>query len=131
MRYPKQSPVSTVKYIDYRLTLRIVQPFDHLVLRSLKVTFRERWNHMRNNACIKNQFTQTGRVMNPGKHSILLLIQQSISNLNERMCGNINVPTKSMILSGMIPNSDGLWNVSQLTPELQTIVHDNMVFQWA
>ena len=92
------------------------------------MTFRELWNHMRNNACINNQFMQTGRVMNPGKNSIILLIQQCINDLNERMCRNINIATKSVILCGMIPDSNGLWIVSQLTLELKTMVHYKLVY---
>lgn len=73
-------------------------------------------------------YTSTGRVENPGKHYYLELIKECFEELNSKMSEAVNMAMKSMIICGVIPDTDGEWKVSQLSKELQVVVNANMPY---
>ena len=65
-----------------------------------------------------------GKVHNPGKSYFLQLAARCVRDVNrERDEDGISFARKAMIITGLALNTNGLWEVRQLTPELQRIVH--------
>jgi len=55
-------------------------------------------------------------------------VKDCISELNERMTGDIKMSQKAMIMCGLVPDSDGLWKIEQLSSELKVIVLNNLTY---
>ncbi len=98
------------------------QPFDQLLLRSFKAEWTKRWDKKRNEKVQEGEFTSAGRVRNPGKYFFLKLVKEVVDEFNERTIGNISFSRKSLMMCGLISGENGVWEVGQLTDELQQVV---------
>lgn len=56
----------------------------------------------------------------------MLLIKECIDGLNQRISGTMKMARKSMIMCGLIPDSDGVRKISQLSSELKEIAARNV-----
>ena len=97
-----------------------------MLLRSFKSKWRKRWDKKRNELVQARLFTNSGRVANPGKYFYLNLVTEIVDDLNNRTIGNCSIARKSMIKCGLIYNTSGTWEISQLTDQLQDIVQNNL-----
>jgi len=76
---------------------------------------------------MNGQYTGKGGLLNRGKHYYLELLNECIDELNSKISGNVTIATRAMIIHGLIPDSDGVWKISQLSQDLQKIVVDNLL----
>lgn len=102
----------------------LIQPLDQILLRKIKAEFRKRWEKFRADAVIAGIFTSTGRIPNPGKHFYLEMVRDVVDEINSRIDAGMSESRRALIMCGMVPSSDGVWEIEQLTPELQSIVHE-------
>lgn len=106
----------------------LIQPLDQLILRAFKEEWRKLWDKEKAERARNGEFTDTGRIVNPGKHFMLELVKQVIDRLNDRVIDGISLARRSMIMCGLLPDVTGTWTVTQLTSELQKIVNENLPY---
>lgn len=64
-----------------------------------------------------------GKIANPGKTFFLRLAARCVRAVNlQRDADGLSYARKAMIITGLALNTNGIWEKSQLTPELQRIV---------
>jgi len=81
----------------------------------------------RNRGC--QNFARLGRFWNPGKYYFLQFAKEVVDSINERTTEEgIPWARNSLIMTGLAPDIDGVWEVSQLTQELSLIVLDNLEY---
>lgn len=103
------------------------QPLDQYLLRIFKAEWRKRWEMKRAELAISETYTSTGRLTNPGKLFFLQLVKDVVTDLNQRRTDRgITLARESLICTGIAPDIDGIWKVSQLTKELQSIVNEHL-----
>jgi len=105
----------------------LVQALDQYLIRIFKAEWRKRWELKQAELCITEVYTAQGRISNPGKHFYLQLVKDVIDDLNERTTDRgISLARESLICTGLAPDIDGVWKISQLTKELQSMVNAHM-----
>ena len=68
----------------------------------------------------------SGKIHNPGKSYFLHLAARCVREVNQqRDEDGICFARKAMVITGLALNTNGQWEVQQLTPELQRIVQKN------
>lgn len=70
----------------------------------------------------------SGLIHNPGKGVFLKLTADTILDVNQQQDENGTYALKTMIMTGIFFNTNELWHVTQLTPELLTIEMENKRF---
>lgn len=106
----------------------VAQPLDQLLLRCFKSEWRKRWYAKRNELVCEGEYTNTGRVRNPGKYFFLRLVKEIVDELNGRTEHGMSLARRSLMICGLIPGLNGVWSVQQLTPKLREIVENNMEY---
>ena len=65
----------------------------------------------------------SGKIHNPGKSNFFHLAARCVREVNQqRDADGIGFASKAMVITGLALNTNGRWEVQQLTPELQRIV---------
>lgn len=70
----------------------------------------------------------SGNLPNPGKHFFLKLAADAVRDVNRQRDENrLTYVRKAMILCGLALNVNGVWEETQLSPELQAIINKHRV----
>lgn len=105
----------------------LIQPLDQYLLRIFKEEWKKKWEQKRAELIPIGAYTSTGRITNPGKHFYLQLVKDVVDDLNQRVSPRgLSLARESLIHTGLAPDADGIWKISQLTSELQAIVQENI-----
>ncbi len=83
---------------------------------------------MRNELAANEDYTNSGRSRNPGKHFYLQQVRNIVEDLNSRTIDGLSLAKKSTIVCGLIPGENGLWSLEQSSSELREIFIDNMAY---
>lgn len=105
----------------------LCQPADSFIIQKIKAVWRRRWDEKRLDMIKKNEWvdwkTGSGKLPNPGKTFYLKLaadVMREVGNARDKE--GVSLTRKAMIGCGMALNFNGLWEVRQLFPHLQSIV---------
>ena len=72
---------------------------------------------------------KSGRIANPGKMVFLQLHFLAVQDVNNQRDGlGLTYARKAMNMKGMALNTNGRWEVTQLTPRLQEIIQKHKEF---
>jgi len=76
------------------------------------------------NQIVANKWMDSsGKVRNPGKHFFPKRAKKAVDRVNRQRDENgISYARKAMIMCGLALNTNGNWEIEQLTPALQTII---------
>ncbi len=55
-------------------------------------------------------------------------MKEVVDDLNERTIRNISLSRKSLMMCDLIPGEKGVWELGQLTDELQQVVQSNLPY---
>ena len=112
-----------IKYFPPNAT-HLVQPCDSFVIQKIKRAWSTEWETYKMQMIKLNKWKDSsGKIANPGKTYFLRLAARCVRKVNEqRDADGLRYARKAMIITGMALNTNGLWEVSQLTPDLQRIV---------
>lgn len=101
----------------------LVQPCDSFVIQKIKTAWRTHWETYKMDMIRSGKWKDSGRLVNPGKTFFLRLAARCIRAVNlQRDSEGVQYARKAMIITGMAKNTNGLWEKSQLTPQLQAII---------
>ena len=112
-----------IKYLPPNAT-HLVQPCDSFVIQKIKRAWSTEWETYKMQMIKPNKWKDSsGKIANPGKTYFLKLAARSIRQVNQqRDDDGLTYARRAMIITGMALNTNGLWEVYQLTPDLQRIV---------
>lgn len=112
-----------IKYFPPNAT-HLVQPCDSFVIQKIKRAWSTEWETYKMQMIKLNKWKDSsGKIANPGKTYFLKLAAKCVRQVNQqRDEDGLTYARKAMIITGMALNTNGLWEVSQLTPDLQRIV---------
>lgn len=106
----------------------LLQPADSFVIQKIKTAWRKRWEEHKailiRAAVTSNSYgTASGLFKNPGKKFFLKLAAAAVRDVNkERDENGMTYARKAMIRCGLSKQKNGLWEIRQLFPHLQTII---------
>lgn len=102
----------------------LIQPCDSFVIQKIKSAWTRKWELHKLGLIKEGKWKDgSGKLFNPGKRFFLKLAAEAVMEVNkQRDAEGITYARKSMILTGMALNTNGLWEEKQLTPELQRII---------
>ena len=108
-------------------TTDLLQPADSFVIQNIKQEWTKSWEHYCKQMVEKNGWTDarttSGRIPNPGKRYYMQCAADVVRKLSmKRDKDGILITRKAMIMCGLALNTNGVWEVRQLKPELQNIV---------
>ena len=104
-------------------TTDLNQPCDSFVIQKLKDAWRKRWDAYKLEHINANAWNRSGLLPNPGNAYFLRLAADVVRDVNDQRDENgITYARKAMILCGMSLNTNGIWEIGQLKPELQNII---------
>lgn len=108
----------------------LTQPADSFVIQAIKSAWMEMWDKYKFAQISKGEFRdgpgQAGHIPNPQKRYFLELAAASLAAARQRVDSNgLNFARKSMIRCGLSLPDDGVWKISQLRQELQTLVTEH------
>lgn len=121
---------TTVRYFPPNVT-HLVQPCDTFVIQKIKQRWAVHWEKFKMELIQKGLWKDSsGKLYNPGKPFFLKLAARVVREVNlQKDTDGLNFARKAMIISGLSLNTNGFWEVKQLTPALQRIVEKhNTVF---
>ena len=82
----------------------------------------------RNELVHEGDYTASRRVQNAGKYFFLQLAKDVIDELNSKKFGSRIFARRSLILYGFITGENGIWDLDQLTLELQKFMQSNLPY---
>lgn len=114
---------TVIRYFPPNAT-HLIQPCDSFVIQKIKRAWTTHWETYKMGLIKANKWKDScGKLHNPGKTYFIKLAARCIREVNsQRDAYGLTYARKAMIMTGMGLNTNGLWEVAQLTPELQAIV---------
>lgn len=114
---------TVIKYFPPNAT-HLIQPCDSFVIQKIKQRWSSHWETFKMDMIRAGKWKDgSGRLHNPGKTFFLKLAAKCVREVNLQRDGDgISYARKAMIITGMALNSNGIWEPSQLRPELQVII---------
>lgn len=112
----------------------LLQPADSFIIQKLKSAWNRTWEAhkltmMRDVLDPETFDTASGKIPNPGQRFFLELAAKSVMEVNQqRDEDGLTFARKAMIRCGLAKQSNGMWEVRQLFPHLQTIVSKHKVY---
>ena len=105
-------------------TTHLVQPCDSFVIQKIKRAWSTHWEKYKMECIKKNKWKDSsGKLRNPGKTFFLQLAAKCVREVNlQRDENGLSFARKAMIITGLALNTNGSWEVGQLTPDLQNII---------
>ena len=101
----------------------LIQPCDRFVIQKIKRAWNTHWERYKMDLIKKKWKDASGKIHNPGKSYVLHLAARCVCEVNQqRDADGISFARKAMVITGLALNTNGQWEVQQLTPELQRIV---------
>lgn len=112
-----------IKYFPPNAT-HLVQPCDSFVIQKIKRAWSTHWENYKMQMIQKGMWRDSsGKLRNPGKRFFLELSARCVREVNmQRDADGLRYGRKAMIMTGLALNTNGQWEIGQLTPELQRIV---------
>lgn len=108
----------------------LLQPADSFVIQKIKMAWTQRWEEykarfLQSIEQLDGSYgTRNGCIPNPGKRFFLKIAAQAVRDVNKQRDENgWTYARKAMIRCGLAKQPNGLWEISQLFPHLQNIVH--------
>lgn len=102
----------------------LIQPCDSFVIQKIKRAWTTHWENYKLEMIQQGKWKDSsGRLINPGKSFFLKLAAKAVREVNRQRDENgLSYARKAMIMTGMALNTNGQWEIGQLTPDLQRIV---------
>lgn len=120
---------TTFRYFPPNST-HLIQPCDSFIIQKIKRAWTTRWEKFKMDMIREGKWKDnSGKLFNPGKLFFLRLAADAVRDVNrQRDSDGLSFARKAMIMTGMALNTNGQWEVSQLTPQLQNIVSKHMEY---
>lgn len=112
----------------------LIQPCDSFIIQKIKICWSTERETYKMDMIRQNKWKDSaGKIANPGKTFFLKLASLCVCNVNsQRDKDGLRYAGKAMIIIGLALNTNGLCEISQLTPELQQIINKhNAIFDSA
>lgn len=112
-----------IRYFPPNAT-HLIQPCDSFVIQKIKRAWTTHWEGYKLDCIKRGKWKDScGKIHNPGKSYFLQLAAKCVREVNQqRDADGISFARKAMIITGLGLNTNGHWEIGQLTPELQRIV---------
>lgn len=112
-----------IRYFPPNAT-HLIQPCDSFVIQKIKRQWTTEWETYKMDMIRQNRWKDSaGKIANPGKTYFLRLAARCVRVVNlQRDADGLSYARKAMIITGLALNTNGIWEKSQLTPELQRII---------
>lgn len=111
-----------IRYFPPNAT-HLIQPCDSFIIQKIKRAWATRWEKYKMEMVQQNKWKDSsGKLLNPGKRFFLQLAADSVRDVNRQSdADGLSFARKAMIMTGLSLNTNGRWEICQLTPELQRI----------
>ena len=108
----------------------LVQPCDSFIIHKIKRAWTTRWDHYKMEKIKEGSWKdKSGRSANPRKTFFLRLASLDVQVVNKQRDGRgLTYARNAMIMTGMALKTNGRWEVTQLTPQLQNLIQKHKEF---
>lgn len=114
---------TTIRYLPPNTT-HLCQPLDSFLIQKFKQIWRNKWDAEKLRLCKEQEFSPaSGKIRHPTRHCYMRTAVECVQDINNMTDEDgISYTRKCMIRCGLSKNTDGVWTITQLSPELQSII---------